>query len=59
MYVSGLFKFKCFEYPTSLSCVSSSTDIYTVAIKNIRNKHAVSTSQVAHILYFNNKRFYI
>ena len=27
----------CFVYPTSLSCVSHSSDIWTAVIKNIRN----------------------
>ena len=55
MYVLGWYKFKCFVYPTSLSCVSHSIDICTVAIQNIRNMHAVSTNQIADILHFNNK----
>ena len=33
MYVLDLYKFKCFVYPASLSCVSHSIDICTVAIK--------------------------
>ena len=32
-----------------------SIDICTIAIKNTRNIHTVSTNQVADILYFNNK----
>ena len=35
--------------------VSHSIDICTVAIKNIRNMHAVSTNQIADILHFNDK----
>ena len=53
MYVLGWYKFNCFVYRTSLSCVSHSIDICTVPIKNIRNMHAVSTNQVADILHFN------
>ena len=41
-----------------LSRVSNSIDICTVAIKNIRNMHAVSTNQNADILHFNGKAFY-
>ena len=54
MYVLGLYTFKCFLYPTSLSCVSHYINICTVTIKNIRNMHAVSTNQIANILHFNN-----
>ena len=43
----------------SLSCASHSIDICTVAIKNIRNVHAVSTNQIADILHFNDKKLYI
>ena len=53
MYVLGSYKSKCFVYPASLSFVSHSIDICTVAIKNLRNMHAVSTSQIADILHFN------
>ena len=53
MYILGYYKFKCFVYPASLSCVSHSIDICTVAIKNIRNMYAVLTSQIADILHFN------
>ena len=42
-------------HPRFLSCVSQSNDICTAAIKNIRNMHAVSTSQIADILHFNDK----
>ena len=35
--------------------ISNSIDIYTVAIKNIGNMHAVSTNQTADILHFNDK----
>ena len=53
MYVLGQDKFKC--YLAQLSGVSHSIDICTVAIKNIRNMHAVSTNQIADILHFNDK----
>ena len=53
MYVLGYYKFNYFVYPASLSCVSHSIDICTVAIKNIRNMHAVSTNQIADIFHFN------
>ena len=36
-----------------LSCVSHFIDIRSVAIKNIRNMHAVSTNQIADIVHFN------
>ena len=52
MYVLGSCKFKCFLYPASFP-VSHSIDICTVAIKNIKNMHAVSTNQLADILHFN------
>ena len=58
MYVLGYYKFKCFVYPASLSCVSHSIDICTVAIKNIRNMRAVSTNQIADILHFNDRVLY-
>ena len=56
MYVLGLGKFKC--YPAEFSCVSRSIDICTVAIKNTRNMHAVSTNQFADILHFNDNTNY-
>ena len=56
MYLLGLYKFKCFVYPDSLSCVSHSIDICTVVIKNIRNMYFVSTNQIADILCFNDKQ---
>ena len=37
----------------SLSCVSHSIDICTVAIKNIRNMDAVSTNKIGDIMHFN------
>ena len=46
-------KFKCFVCPASISCVSHSIHTCTVAIKSIRNMHAVSTNQIADILHFN------
>ena len=52
MYVLGYYKFKCLVHPASLSCVSHSIDICTVAIKDIRNMHAVSTNQIADIFLF-------
>ena len=52
MYVIGQYKFKCFIYPVLLACVSHSADISTVAIKNIRNMHAVSTNQIADFFAF-------
>ena len=52
MYVLGSCKFKCFVYLAQLSCVSYYIDICTVAIKNIKNMYAVSTSQIADILHF-------
>ena len=55
MYVSGKYKFKSLAYPASRSYVSHSIDIFTVAIKNIRNMHAVSTNQIADIFHFNGK----
>ena len=58
MYVSGKYKFKCFVYPASLSSVSYSSDVCTVAIKNIRKMYAVSTNQIADILHFNDKGRY-
>ena len=42
-----------------LSYVSYSIDIYIVAIKNIRNMHAVSTYQIADILHFNVEDLYV
>ena len=44
-----------FLYSVLLSCVSNSIDICTVAIKNIRNVHAVSTNQIADLLHFNDR----
>ena len=43
----------------SLSCVSNSNDICTVAIKNIRNMHDVSTNQTPDILHFNDNGQYV
>ena len=53
MYALDWYKFKCFAHLALLSCVSHSIDICTVAIKNIRNMHALSTNQIAGILQFN------
>ena len=58
MYVLGLYKFKCFVYPSSLPCISHSIDVCTVVNKNIRNMHAVSTNQIADILHFNDNTQY-
>ena len=54
MHVLDYYKFKCFAYHASTFCVWYSTDICTVAIKNIKTMHAYSTNQTADILYFNN-----
>ena len=59
MYVFGEYKFECFAYFGSLSCVSHSIDICTVAIKNIRNIRAISTNQIVDILHFNNNYCYL
>ena len=40
--------------------VSANSNVFyicTVAIKNIKNMHAVSTNQIADILHFNNNVF--
>ena len=50
--VLGYYKFKCFMYPASLSCVSHSIDVCTVAVRGIGSVHAVSTNQIADILHF-------
>ena len=55
----GQYKFKGFAYLALLSCVSHFIDICTVAIKYIRNMHAVSTNQIADILHFNDKACYL
>ena len=39
--------------PPRLSAFSHSIDICTIAIKNVRNMHPVSTNQIADILNFN------
>ena len=59
MNVLGWYKFICFVYPFSLSCVLHSIDICTIAIKYIGNMHAVSTNQIADILYFNDNYYYL
>ena len=41
-----------------ISCVLHSIDISTVAIRNIRYMHAVSTNKIANILHFNDKGLY-
>ena len=58
MYGLGYYKFQIFVYPASLSRVSHPIDICTVAINNIRNMHAVSTNQIADILYLNDNNVY-
>ena len=58
MYVLGQCKFKCIAYPARLSCDSHSIDICTVAIKNVKNIHAVSTNQIPGILHFNDNEQY-
>ena len=40
-------------YISPVFLCSHSIDIYTVAIKNIRNMRAFSTNQIADILHFN------
>ena len=45
MYVLSQYKFKCFVYLASLSCVPHSIDICTVATKNIRDMHVKAISQ--------------
>ena len=47
MYVLGSCKSKCLAYAALLSCVLHPIDMCTVAIKNIRNMHAVLTNQIA------------
>ena len=44
MHVIGYYKIQRFGNPAQPSCISHSIDICTVAIKNIKNMHAVSTS---------------
>ena len=39
----------------ALSIFLDFIDIYTVATKNIRNMHAVSTNQIVDIFHFNDK----
>ena len=58
MYGLGVCKCKCFLFSVELSYFSNSIDNWTVAIKNIRNMHAVSTSQIADILQFDDKVVY-
>ena len=57
MYALGWCKFKCFI--SHLAFLHFTFHWYlhgsTVAIKNIRNMHAVSTNQTADILHFNDK----
>ena len=59
MCVLGWCKFKCFAYLAKLSCVSNLIDICTAAIKKFRNIHAVSANQVADILHFTYKKYYL
>ena len=44
-YILGQYNLKYFLYPASLSYVSHSINICSVAFKNIRDIHAVSTNQ--------------
>ena len=44
-HILGKYKFRCFVYPASLSCVLYSIDICTVASRKIRNMHDVLTNQ--------------
>ena len=59
IYVLGQYKLKCFVYLASLSCVLHFIDICTVAIKNIRNMHGVSTNQITDLLHFNDNGRYL
>ena len=52
------FRLVCFVYPASVSCVSHSIDICTVAIKNIRHMHAVTSNQIADVVHFNDNTPY-
>ena len=52
IYVLGSYEFQCFVYPTSLSCASHFIYICTIAMENIRNIPAISTSQFADVLLF-------
>ena len=58
-YILGKCKFNCSVFPALLSCASHPFDICTVAIKYIRNTHAVWTSQTADILNFKGYSLYI
>ena len=49
MDVLGKYKFKCFVYATSLYCVPHFIGICILAIKNMKNMHAVSINQIADI----------
>ena len=51
MYGLGYYKFQCFVYPASLSCVSHPINIGTVAINNIRNMQALSTNQITYFAF--------
>ena len=53
------YKFKFFVYLALLSCISHSMDIFTLAVKNIRNMHAVSPIQVTDTLHHNDNEFYM
>ena len=59
IHVCFRYKFKCFVYHASLSCISHSIDICIVAIKIIRNMHAVLINQIADILRSNDKITFI
>ena len=51
MYGLGYYKFQCFAYPASLSCVSHAINICTVAINKIRNMHALSINQITYFVF--------
>ena len=52
-----LVQIQMFSISPYLSCASYSIDICTIAIKNIKNMHAVSANQIADILHFNDNIF--
>ena len=52
MYILGYFL-----YPAYLSWLSHSIGICTIAIKNMKNMHAVSTNEIVNIFHFNDKVF--
>ena len=52
-----LVQIEMFSMSRLASCVSDSIDIWTVAVKNIRNMHAVLTNQITDILHFNDNKY--